>query len=96
MVVPLPSFVTVTMQSVGAKFARTVALPLVKVTVVLAEEGFAIVAVPLTIVQLENLYSGAGVADIEVAVPALTEIVPEGEVVPKVSLVKVSEKVVGP
>jgi hypothetical protein len=41
-------------EMLGVKFACIVALPLVSVTVVLAEEEFAIVAAPLVTVQFRN------------------------------------------
>ena len=90
-VVPWPSFDRVRESVSAVKLARIVALPLERVTVVLAEDVFAIVAVPLVTVQLENWYPVDGVAEMDVAEPALTVTVPDGVVVPCPSLDMVSE-----
>ena len=53
-VVPWPSFDTVNEYVGTVKFALMVAFPLVSVTVVLADDGLAIDAVPLVTVQFKN------------------------------------------
>ena len=64
------------------KFALIVALPPVRVTVVVADDGLAMVAVPPVTVQPAKVYPLDGVAEIEVAAAESTETVPEGEVLP--------------
>ena len=53
-VVPWPSFDRVRESVSAVKLARIATYPLVSVTVVMAEAGLAMVAVPLVTVQPEN------------------------------------------
>ena len=81
-VVPLPLFEIVMVSTCREKFALIVASPPVRVTVVVADDGLAMVAVPPVTVQLMNAYPLDGVAEIAVAAPWFTVTVPEGDVVP--------------
>jgi hypothetical protein len=69
-IVPPVVAVTVRLYVFSVKFARTVASPLVSVTVVLSADGFAIdTPVPLTTVHPVNVYPTEAVAVIVVATP---------------------------
>ena len=65
---------TVSVTGINAKFAVTAAAPEVSLTVVEAEVGTAIVAVPVVTVQLTKLYPAPGAAVMVVATPWFTDV----------------------